>query len=254
MAETTDKPRPEPPYKLERELMARRDILPAAKLVWSCVRDRQGRKRFAWPSHASIARDTGMSIATVKRSVAQLERAGLLEITATTGKTCQYVVADLAQIDLGQNELGQNDPGQSDLPTQVKMSYPLAQNELRTLFKNPTHGTLLNTEAPKRKTRPKIELDWEARTWTGISDEDWAAWSAAYPAVDARTDVLRALEWCLSNPAKGRKSNYRRFLTGWLSRTQDGGGTRQAPPTAPGRCQTPAGVNYEQHAIRPATA
>jgi len=32
-------------------------------------------------------------------------------------------------------------------------------------------------------------------------------------------------EWILANPAKGRKQNWRRFISNWLSRAQDRGGT-----------------------------
>lgn len=53
-----------------------------------------------------------------------------------------------------------------------------------------------------------------------------ARWKAAYPATDPNTEVLRAAEWCAANPERGKKSNYRKFLTDWMSRTQDQGGTR----------------------------
>lgn len=51
-------------------------------------------------------------------------------------------------------------------------------------------------------------------------------WKAAYPAVDIEQEIRRAAEWCAANPTNGRKSNYRKFLTDWMSRTQDRGGTR----------------------------
>ena len=34
-------------------------------------------------------------------------------------------------------------------------------------------------------------------------------------------------EWLLSNPSK-RKGNYRRFITNWLSRSQERGGSKKA--------------------------
>jgi hypothetical protein len=46
--------------------------------------------------------------------------------------------------------------------------------------------------------------------------------------VDIDAGLAQALAWCLSNPAKGRKSNYAKFLNGWLGRSQDRGGTRGA--------------------------
>lgn len=67
-----------------------------------------------------------------------------------------------------------------------------------------------------------------------------AKWKEAYPAVDIWAEIHKAESWLLSNP-KNKKSNYPRFLTGWLSRTQDraprvnGGGkphAGQAPTSA----------------------
>lgn len=69
-------------------------------------------------------------------------------------------------------------------------------------------------------------LDREAGEWGyGASDQDRTSWAETFPACDIDIEMGRAIEWCLSNPDKGRKSNYRKFLTTWLSRSQDRGGT-----------------------------
>jgi hypothetical protein len=47
------------------------------------------------------------------------------------------------------------------------------------------------------------------------------------------TEILRAHAWALANPAK-RKRDWRRFLTNWMAREQERGGSRQgrrAPAT-----------------------
>lgn len=60
-----------------------------------------------------------------------------------------------------------------------------------------------------------------------ISEDDRAGWKKAYPACDLDIEIAKALEWVKSNPAKGRKSNWRKFLTSWFSRSQDRGGTKR---------------------------
>ena len=50
------------------------------------------------------------------------------------------------------------------------------------------------------------------------------SWAKAYPACDINTELAKAGEWIIANPAKGKKSNYRRFIVNWLSRSQDRGG------------------------------
>jgi len=47
----------------------------------------------------------------------------------------------------------------------------------------------------------------------------------AYPDVMVATEIDRAKLWLDANPTK-HKANVRRFLTNWISRKQEGGGTR----------------------------
>jgi uncharacterized protein YdaU (DUF1376 family) len=75
--------------------------------------------------------------------------------------------------------------------------------------------------------RGVITFDFETATFAGISDETIKAWTEAYPAVDVNRTILRSAEWLLANPNK-RKKNYNRFLTSWLSRSQERGGDRSS--------------------------
>jgi len=88
---------------------------------------------------------------------------------------------------------------------------------------------------PKRQPQ-KDSISWDSvEGWQGITDSDRDAWATAYPAAALPTELAKAGEWLKSNETKARRSNWRKFLTGWLSRCQDGGGTRtgtqQATPT-----------------------
>ena len=64
----------------------------------------------------------------------------------------------------------------------------------------------------------------KADSWQGISDEDLTRWTEAYPACAVPRQLKAMEEWLLSHPAKAKKSNWRRFITNWLSRSQDRGG------------------------------
>jgi len=70
-----------------------------------------------------------------------------------------------------------------------------------------------------------ISFSIEERRWEEISALDMESWAKAYPACDINTELAKAGEWIIANPAKGKKSNYRRFIVNWLSRSQDRGGT-----------------------------
>jgi hypothetical protein len=80
------------------------------------------------------------------------------------------------------------------------------------------------------KPMPKFSFTLEDG-FIGISYEDLQRWADTYPAVNIAGEIKKAAEWLRSNPSK-RKSNYRRFLTNWFSRTQERGGTPGYKPAA----------------------
>lgn len=56
-------------------------------------------------------------------------------------------------------------------------------------------------------------------------------WQTLYPAVDVRQELREMVGWLDSNPTKRKtKTGISRFITGWLGREQDKGGSRSAPP------------------------
>ena len=89
------------------------------------------------------------------------------------------------------------------------------------------------TDKSDKKKKPFEELpatkrmtfDYETGNLSGILEKDIEKWKEAYPAVDVGSEILKAKMWLDSNP-KNRKSNIYRFLTNWLSRKQEKGGTR----------------------------
>jgi len=71
----------------------------------------------------------------------------------------------------------------------------------------------------------KIEFDFEIPAFLYITAKDIGLWEKAYPACDISTELHKMADWLVSNPEK-RKKNYRRFITNWLSRTQEKGGSK----------------------------
>lgn len=83
--------------------------------------------------------------------------------------------------------------------------------------------------AQTKKSEPKYDRD--LMGFHGITDEDRKAWAEAYPACDVGAELRKMVEWCKANPKKAHKSNWRKFIVNWLSRSQDRGGssTGRAP-------------------------
>ena len=92
------------------------------------------------------------------------------------------------------------------------------------------------SDPPKRRTRsqPADSVSWSADAgWQGITDADRQEWRQAYPACDLEPELARATAWLKANPTKAHKSNWRRFIVSWLTRSQDRGGTNRTPGARP---------------------
>ena len=100
----------------------------------------------------------------------------------------------------------------------------------------PAAPVVATSDPPKRRKRsqPKNAIAWDLDAgWQGITDSDRATWATAYPACTLDIELVRANEWLLANPTKAKKSNWRRFLVSWLTRSQDRGGTERSAGKTP---------------------
>jgi hypothetical protein len=81
------------------------------------------------------------------------------------------------------------------------------------------------TRKPRSRSKPADAIAWSRDGgWSGITDDDRRIWGEAYPAVDIDRELARATAWLVADP-KRVKTQWRRFLVGWLSRCQDRGGS-----------------------------
>ena len=68
-------------------------------------------------------------------------------------------------------------------------------------------------------------------SWSHTVTQDlWDELALAYPACDIRRQMLAMEQWLKANPAKARKSNWRKFVTNWLAKEQDRGGDLRGMP------------------------
>jgi cytoskeletal protein RodZ len=73
----------------------------------------------------------------------------------------------------------------------------------------------LTPSAPNAKIAFTAEGAWE-----NISPRQRDVWERAYPALSLDEQLAAAAAWLIANP-NNRKSNYARYLNGWLQRAQD---------------------------------
>jgi uncharacterized protein YdaU (DUF1376 family) len=95
----------------------------------------------------------------------------------------------------------------------------------------PAAPVVATSDSPKRRKRSQHHnaVSWSCETgWAGITAEDRKTWAEGFPAVVLDVELIRASEWLKANPTRAHKSNWRRFLVSWLTRSQDRGGTNRS--------------------------
>lgn len=100
----------------------------------------------------------------------------------------------------------------------------------------PAAPVVATSDPPKRRKRSQHHnaVSWsDSDGWQGISESDRKTWAEAYPACVVDIELVRASEWLKANPARAKKSNWRRFLVSWLTRSQDRGGTNRSAGKTP---------------------
>jgi len=81
---------------------------------------------------------------------------------------------------------------------------------------------------------PTKRIKWDETGFTGILHMDRIRWRKTFPAVKINAELRIMHDWLLANPRK-RKKNYYRFISSWLSRCQDVGGS-SGVRTKPAHC------------------
>ena len=67
------------------------------------------------------------------------------------------------------------------------------------------------------RKRSTDALRWTGSEWEGVTPEDRRSWAAAH-GVDVERELLKAGQWLAANPSRARKTLWRKFVVGWMSR------------------------------------
>ena len=75
------------------------------------------------------------------------------------------------------------------------------------------------------RNEDKIFFDFSLGEFLNIQEKDIKIWSEAYPKCKFNIELKKMAAWLMADP-KRKKTQYKKFINGWLSRTQDSGGTK----------------------------
>lgn len=126
--------------------------------------------------------------------------------------------------------------GQQTISNDVKC----VRNPIQSEFKSESNTDVCSELKPSEP--PVITLQLNTGDEWGIKQEDISTWSELYPAVDVLQCLRNMKGWLIANPTKRKTSRgIARFITTWLQREQDRGGT-------PGYNRATSNSKVEQYA------
>ena len=68
----------------------------------------------------------------------------------------------------------------------------------------------------------KIEFDFDALKWRGLTVTQIQFWEGCFPDCDVIKILTKKMPaWLNANPSKAKKSNWKRFIVNWLAREQE---------------------------------
>ena len=208
---------------LPAELDALDRLSPGVGDVWAMLQDKfpieaDGQRR---NSRLEDHRDRALELRR-KRSQAGKAAAAARVCSINRSSNVEQTFNDRSSID-------NHPPSPSPSPSDAGISSSEEINQ-------PAAPVVATSDPPKRRKRSQHHnaVRWsDSAGWEGISQEDRKTWAEAYPACVLDIELVRASEWLKANPTRAHKSNWRRFVVSWLTRSQDRGGTNRSAGKTP---------------------
>lgn len=164
-----------------------------------------------------------ISVATIGKRLEELIQIGLVKIYENDGEKYLEIVGFDKHQTFRKDYVRKYEYPKPDTKSyklvQTRTESPTNINKIK-LNKSKVKGSELK-QAPDLP-HLRIKFNFKEKKWRGILDEDLDRWKKSFPDVDVEYHVLtKMVEWIISNPRKGRKKNYARFINNWLSDEQE---------------------------------
>lgn len=165
-------------------------------------------------SYNSLAKDTGLSVKNVRTALNHLETTGEVAVN----RHSKFSVVTIKNYNVYQTD-GTVTGSQVAVNRQATGSQPATIEESKKERRKESNNI---PSAPDDKSSCAGSFLLNDGTSYEITENDVENFQQLYPGIDVRQEIRNITGWCLSNP-KNRKtrSGAKRFLNGWLSRSQN---------------------------------
>ena len=166
-------------------------------------------------SYNSLAKDTGLSVKNVRTALNHLETTGEVAVN----RHSKFSVVTIKNYNLYQSD-GIVNGSQAASNRQTSGKQVATIEEVKKVRSKESNNNI--PSAPDDKSPCAGSFLLNDGTSYEITENDVENFQQLYPGIDVRQEIRNITGWCLSNP-KNRKtrSGAKRFLNGWLSRSQN---------------------------------
>lgn len=215
-----------------QEVMRNKNISPEAKAIYAYLSSIAGFGNSCYPSMETMQEDLCMSKNRLAKHMSQLTAFGIVEkVRERNGNIYGRNVYKITH--------------ESEVAKDLKRIFEAVENEAveirpvenEAINNNSSNNNILNNNSIIVCPEPEssapdcsgILLPLVDKTEYNVPLSKIEQWKQAYPAVDIRQELLRMLSWLNANPKRKKtRRGIERFITAWLSKEQDRGGTYRA--------------------------
>ena len=179
---------------------------------------------------------TEQNYRTAKKILERRQHLKILETSRTLQKSTNGVTTEATKVKLlSSNVWDINLDGGNERPNEwLTNDQRMANDKQESKEREEREDKHIAQTATPLRSKDVLSFDFEKWTFTGISEKDKADWVLMYPHVDVRIEILKAAQWIKSNPSKGNKKNWRKYLTGWFQRGNESAENKKAYQAAKG--------------------
>lgn len=212
-----------------QEVMRNKNISPEAKAIYAYLSSIAGFGNSCYPSMETMQEDLCMSKNRLAKHMSQLTAFGIVEkVRERNGNIYGRNVYRITH--------------EAEVAQDLKRIFEAVENEAveirpvenEAINNNNTNNNTLDNNSiivcpePERSAPDcsGILLPLVDRSYYDVPLSKIEQWEQAYPAVDIRQELLRMVAWLNANPKRKKtRRGIDRFITMWLSKEQDRGGT-----------------------------
>jgi len=232
-------------FTITQNILSKIGLTAFERSLYFAIKECAGENGICTKSYSNLSIMSGMSEASVKRTLKSLSKENKLlkkPLISIEDRYTDYGDRDTKRLIINdlwtenfiffKEKIGQvtqtpgvrshrpQGSGHTDPRGQVTQTYNKDTLNKIPLEEDKEHIARSSTSStPSRKDL--LAFDFESKKFINIEKEDLENWKVMYPHVELGKEILKAQEWLISNPSKSRKKNWRKYLTGWFSRTND---------------------------------